>query len=35
VTRRQLDQGDAAIVFDPDTETCNIVTEEALEDERP
>jgi len=31
--RRQLGQGDAAIVFDADTETCNIVTEEALREE--
>ncbi len=32
--RRQLDGGDAVIVFDAETETCNIVTEEALGDER-
>lgn len=28
--RRQLEAGEASIVFDPDTETCNILTEEAL-----
>ena len=28
--RRQLERGEACIVFDPDSETCNIVTREQL-----
>lgn len=27
---KQLDRGDARIVFDPETESCNIITREAL-----
>jgi uncharacterized protein YheU (UPF0270 family) len=27
---KQIEEGEALIVFDPDTETCNIVTKEQL-----
>jgi uncharacterized protein YheU (UPF0270 family) len=31
---RQLERGDVAIVFDPESETCNIVTRESIRDQQ-